>query len=190
MEHVFYRHWWLLSLKGVAMIILGILAFVYPISVILGLAFYIGLLLAMMGILWIVAAFANKDKSQWGWILAVGLFDVVLGAVLIFFPLQTAMVFAVLTGFWAIFTGMLQIIAFFSVRKAHSSTWGLMLLMGVLAILLGMFLIWSPFSGAVALTYLLGAEALLIGIMSLVYSFRLRKITSTSAGEGPYEFSH
>ncbi|NEM97444.1 HdeD family acid-resistance protein [Pontibacter burrus] len=172
------------------MIILGILAFVYPISVIIGLAFYIGLLLAIVGVLWMVTAFSNKDKSQWGWILAVGLFDMVLGAVLLFFPLQTVMVFAILTGFWAIFTGMLQIIAFFSVRKVHSSTWGLMLLMGVLAIVLGMFLIWSPFAGAVALTYVLGIEAFLIGIMSLVYSFRLRKIASPSAGEGPYQFSH
>ena len=177
-------------MKGIALIILGILAFLFPIGIIIGLAVYIGVLLAILGILMIVAAFANKDKSQWGWMLAVGLFDLGLGAVLIFFPLQTAVVFAILTGFWAIFTGLLQIVAFFSVRKVHSSTWGIMLLAGVLAILVGMFLIWSPFSGAVALTYLLGIEALLIGIMSLVYSFRLRKIASLPEGEGPYQLSH
>ncbi|TPE43389.1 HdeD family acid-resistance protein [Pontibacter mangrovi] len=190
MELVFYRHWWLLSLKGAALIILGILAFIYPLSLVIGLALYIGLVLALMGVLTIVAAFANREKSQWGWILAVGLFDVVLGAVLVVFPLQSVMAFAILTGFWAIFTGMLQIVAFFSVRKAHSATWGFMLLTGVLAIVLGMFLIWSPLSGAVAVTYLLGVEALLIGIMSLVYSFRLRKIASPAPGEGPFQLSH
>ncbi|WP_242917214.1 HdeD family acid-resistance protein [Pontibacter liquoris] len=189
MELVLYRHWWLLSLKGVVLILLGILAFLFPISIIIGLAVYIGVFLVFMGVLLIVAAFANKDKSQWGWILAIGLFDVVLGAVLMFYPLLTAIAFAILTGFWAIFTGMLQIVAFFSVRKLHSGTWILMLLTGLLTILLGMYLIGSPFSGAVALTYLLGLEALLVGFMSLVYSFRLRKIASPPAGEGPYQFS-
>jgi uncharacterized membrane protein HdeD (DUF308 family) len=190
MEQVFYKHWWLLSLKGLALILLGILAFVYPINVIIGLAIYIGIVIAILGLLIIYTAISNRDKSQWVWILVLGLFDVVLGAVLVFYPLLTAMAFAILTGFWSIFTGVLQITAFFYVRKVHGSSWGLILVAGVLAIVLGMFLIWSPFSGAVALTYLLGIEAILVGFMSLIYSLRLKKIASSWTEEGPFQFSH
>ncbi|MFD2247559.1 HdeD family acid-resistance protein [Pontibacter ruber] len=190
MELVYYRNWWLLSLKGVALIVLGILAFIFPINVIIGLALYVGILVAISGLLLIIMAFSNRDRSQWPWILVLGMFDVVLGAFLVFYPLLTAMAFAIITGFWAVFTGVLQIAAFFSIRKVHSSTWSLLLVTGILVIVLGMNLIWSPFIGAVALTYLLGFEAILVGVMSIIYSLRLRQISSTITGGGPFQYSH
>ncbi len=50
----------------------------------------------------------------------------------------------------------------------------LMILSGVVSIIFGALLIAQPGAGAIAIVWLLGAYALLFGILTLMFAFRLR----------------
>ncbi len=55
----------------------------------------------------------------------------------------TAFVLLYLIAFWAIFTGIFEIIAAIRLRKAISNQW-LLLLMWVLSLLFGLFILYAP----------------------------------------------
>ena len=83
------------------------------------------------------------------------------------------MVLLYLIAFWAIFTGVLEIIAGIRLRQVLSDEiW--LILMGVLSLLFGLFILIFPSAGALAVVYWIGAYALLFGIMLLALAFRLR----------------
>ena len=64
-------------------------------------------------------------------------------------PAITAFVLLYLIAFWAIFTGIFEIIAAIRLRKAISNEW-LLLLMGVLSLLFGLLILYAPGTGALA----------------------------------------
>jgi uncharacterized membrane protein HdeD (DUF308 family) len=83
------------------------------------------------------------------------------------------MVLLYLIGFWAIFTGVLEIVAGIRLRAAIANE-VLLVLMGILSLLFGLFIIIFPGAGALAIAFWIGAYALIFGIMLIALAFRLR----------------
>jgi uncharacterized membrane protein HdeD (DUF308 family) len=75
--------------------------------------------------------------------------------------------------FWAIFTGIFEIIAGIRLRKAITNEW-MLLLIGVLSLLFGVLILFAPGVGALAIILWIGAYALIFGIILLALAFRLR----------------
>ena len=83
------------------------------------------------------------------------------------------MVLLYLVAFWAIFTGVLEIVAGIRLREVLTGEiW--LILMGVLSLLFGLFILIFPGAGALALLFWIGAYALVFGFMLIVLAFRLR----------------
>ena len=83
------------------------------------------------------------------------------------------MVLLYLIAFWAIFTGVLEIVAGIRLRQAIANE-VLLILMGVLSLLFGFLIIIFPGAGALAVVLWIGAYALVFGIMLIALAFRLR----------------
>jgi len=66
-----------------------------------------------------------------------------------------------------------EVIAAVHLRKEIDHEW-LLALSGVLAILLGLFLVISPKSGALALLWAIGAIAIVVGLLEIALGFRLK----------------
>jgi uncharacterized membrane protein HdeD (DUF308 family) len=79
----------------------------------------------------------------------------------------------VLIAAWALVTGILEIVAAVRLRKVIRGEW-LLALTGVASILLGALLIAMPLTGALALALLMGAYALVFGVLLIALAFRLR----------------
>jgi len=75
--------------------------------------------------------------------------------------------------FWAIFTGVLEIVAGIRLRKAITNEW-LLVLMGALSLLFGIFIVFAPGAGALAIVLWIGAYALIFGVFMIGLAFRLR----------------
>ena len=84
-----------------------------------------------------------------------------------------ALVLLYLIAFWAIFTEVFEIIAAIHLREAISNEW-LLLLMDVLSLVFGLFVLYTPGTGALAIVLWIGAYAVVFGIFLMALAFRLR----------------
>ncbi len=89
------------------------------------------------------------------------------------FPGLTALVLLYIIAFWAILTGILEVVAAVRLRRAITNEWGL-IIGGVLSVLFGIVLIVLPGAGALAVVFLIGVYAVLFGVTLLMLSWRLR----------------
>ena len=119
-----------------------------------------------------VIAFFRMATNHWA-LLIEGVVGVVAGILTFAWPAITAIILLYVIAFWAIFTGIFEIIAGIRLRKAITNEW-LLLVMGVLSLLFGVMILLAPGVGALAIVLWIGAYALVFGIILLAFAFRLR----------------
>jgi uncharacterized membrane protein HdeD (DUF308 family) len=110
---------WLWMGFGVLLIIGGFIAIVYPTRTFFSIANILGFIFLMIGVFWMIEAFASRDMSDLWWLsLVAGIIMVVMGFWLsgqfIFAKAETLLIFA---GIWALMRGTLSIVTAFQVKK-------------------------------------------------------------------------
>jgi uncharacterized membrane protein HdeD (DUF308 family) len=174
------RHWWLLALRGLAAVLFGILAFVWPGITIFWLVCFFGAYALVNGILsFVLAAKASKGSGITGLILG-GLLSVAAGLLTFFWPALTALGLLILISWWAIFNGVMEIITAIRLRKVITNEW-LLVLAGIASIVFGVLLLLQPAVGALVLIWWIGAWALFFGVLLMVLAFRMRHLGGVSA---------
>lgn len=176
----FANHWWLFLVRGVMAVIFGIIALVWPEITVLALVTLFGAYVIVDGFFSFVQAFRGEGRVRWS-LLVWGLVSVAAGITVLLWPGITALVLIYMIGFWAILTGIVEIMAAIAFRKEMTNEWALAL-GGVLSIAVGAFMVIAPGSGALALVWLIGAYAVAFGLMLVAAGFALRRL---SPGEAP-----
>jgi uncharacterized membrane protein HdeD (DUF308 family) len=171
MLHSLARNWWALALRGFMAVLFGLLAFFVPGITLLTLVLLFGVYALVDG-LFNVIAFFRVASHHWA-LLIEGLIGILAGILTFAWPAITAIALLYLIAFWAVFTGIFEIIAGIRLRKVVANEW-LLLVIGVLSLLFGMLILFAPGAGALAIVIWIGAYALVFGISLLVLAFRLR----------------
>jgi uncharacterized membrane protein HdeD (DUF308 family) len=171
MLHTLARNWWALALRGLVAVLFGLLTFLIPGITLVTLVLLFGAYALADGVFNVIAFF-RVASHHWA-LLTEGVVGIIAGILTFVWPAITALVLLYLIAFWAIFTGLLEIIAGIRLRKAIASEW-LLLVMGVLSLLFGVFILFAPGAGALAIVLWIGAYALVFGTTLLVLAFRLR----------------
>ena len=169
-------NWWLLVLRGIAAIVFGVLAFVWPGITLITLTFMWGAYALVDGAVSLWAAIVGKGGEiapRW-WLAVVGVAGILAGLVAFLSPGITALVLLMFIAGWAIVIGVFEIIGAVRLRKEIEGEW-LLGLSGVLAILFGIALIAVPGAGLLSLVWLIGAFAIVAGISYIGLAFRLKK---------------
>jgi uncharacterized membrane protein HdeD (DUF308 family) len=110
----------------------------------------------------------------WQTLLLRGLFALAFGVVAFAWPGLTLVSLIYLFAFYAIFDGLSSISGAWAHRKTGGG-WGLLLFMGVLSLLAGIFSLFFPGITAVYLLILIGVRAIFDGILTIMAAIRLRK---------------
>ena len=105
--------------------------------------------------------------------MAEGALGILAGLITFFWPGITALALLYVIAFWAIFTGVLEVVMAISLRREIENEW-LMVLSGVLSVLFGLILAVLPGVGLLSLVWLVGIYALVFGIVLIVLGFRVR----------------
>jgi uncharacterized membrane protein HdeD (DUF308 family) len=172
MLHLLARHWWALALRGVFAVLFGLLTFLIPGITLLTLVLLFGAYAILDGIFDIISA-VRAPGRHWPLVLE-GVVGIIIGILTFIWPGITTMVLLYLIAFWAIFTGILEIVAGIRLREVIANEW-LLILMGVLSVLFGFLILIFPGAGALAIIIWIGAYALLFGIMLIALAFLLRR---------------
>ncbi len=169
------RNWWVLLVRGIAAIVFGIAAFAWPAPTIAILVMLFGAYVLVDGVFGVVEAirYRNRMDRWWVWLLE-GALGIVVGALMLFMPGVTAYFLLMFIAFWAIFGGILRIVAAIQLRRAISGEW-LLGLGGALSILFGVLLIAMPGAGILSLLWLIAIWAVLLGVVFIFLGLRLRK---------------
>jgi uncharacterized membrane protein HdeD (DUF308 family) len=171
-------HWWVLVLRGVAAVVFGVLALLYPPGAIAALVVLFGAYAIVDGIFNIVAAVRTpRGGERWGWLLFEGIISVVAGLVTLFWPGPTALALVLLIGAWSLVTGIAEIAAAIRLRKTIEGEW-LLGLSGVLSIAFGILVFIAPGAGAVAIAIWIGAYAIAFGALLIALGVKLRSWAS------------
>ena len=168
------RNWWALVLRGVCAVLFGVAAFAWPGLTLVVLIFVYGAYALIDGLFAVVAAVVARQPGRFPWgLLLAGLAAIAVGVLTIALPGLTALALLYLIAAWAIMRGVFEVIAAVHLRKEIDHEW-LLALSGVLAILLGLFLVISPKSGALALLWAIAAIAIVVGLLEIALGFRLK----------------
>src|SRR5262249_46452133 len=112
-----------------------------------------------------------------GTLLLLGLLGIAAGIIAFVYPGITALSLLSIIAFWAIFTGVFEIMAAIRLRKELANEWFL-ILSGALSVLFGVLVIVYPGAGALSVAWLIGAYAVAFGIMMLMLAFRVKSLVT------------
>jgi len=172
--HTLKLNWWLLALRGLVAVLFGVLAFMWPGATLITLVWLFGAFALVNGILSLVlAAKTPKGYPKVGSLILGGLLGILAGLLAFVMPGITALGLLILIAAWAIATGVMELVAAVRLRKIITNEW-LLVLAGIASVVFGVLLLFQPAAGALALIWLIGAWALVFGILLMILAFRMR----------------
>jgi uncharacterized membrane protein HdeD (DUF308 family) len=167
------RNWWVLLLRGLVAVGFGLLAIVWPGLTVLWMVLIFGMYVLADGVLAIVVAIKGGSAAPRTWLVITGVAGIVAGVLTFAWPGVTAFVLLFFIAGWAIVTGVMQIVAAIRLRKEIEGEW-LLVAGGAVSVIFGLVLFARPGEGAVALAFVIGAFAVVYGILLVVFALRLR----------------
>jgi uncharacterized membrane protein HdeD (DUF308 family) len=172
--NVVARNWWALVLRGVLSVAFGVFALALPGAAFAVLVVGFGVYALADGVLNVVAALRDaRGERDWWTLLLSGVVGVVAGLAAFVAPALTALVLLYVIAGWAVLTGVLEIAAAVRLRRHVTGEW-LMALEGGLSVAFGVLIMLAPLAGALAVVLLIGAYALVSGLVLLALGARLR----------------
>ena len=168
--------WWLVLLRGIFAVILGILAFIWPVATAVAFVWVFGFYAIVDGIVNIVHAISTrKTDATWGWLLAIGIVAMIIAPLLAGVALAL-LVLLWIVAIWAIMSGIFGIPAAATLASGGARVLGIVfsVLEILFGVLLAILLFTTPQSALIGLIYVLGAYAVLAGIVLVIIAFQAR----------------
>lgn len=183
MLRVYATQWWALLIRGIAAVVFGILALVWPGLTVGMLVILFGAYVLVDGIFTLVHAFTGRNEIQRWWMVAIeGISGMILGLLVLFWPQITALVLLYFIAAWAVITGIMEIIAAYQLRKEIQGEW-LLVLAGVASIAFGIMAFVVPGTGALALITFIAAFIIVFGVALILLAFRVRSHASAVSNQ-------
>lgn len=185
MLNLMTQNWWAVALRGVVAVLFGIAAFIMPGITLWALVALFGAYAFVDGIFAVVEAFRRDvSRERWWGLLFEGIVGIVIGVLTFFWPGLTAMGLLYLIAFWAIVTGVFEVITAIRLRHEIRGEW-MMALIGILSIAFGLLLVAFPLKGAISVVLMIGAFVFAMGALMISLGFKLRSLR-TPSGEMPH----
>lgn len=179
--HSLTKNWWLTLVRGLAAVAFGIAAFAWPRLTVITLILLFAAYVLADGLFALFAAIKGREHGMPTWWLAIiGLLGVAIAGVTFFWPGVTATLLMMMIGAWALVRGIFEVIAALQLWKEFDDAW-MLVLSGVVSIVFGGAVLLMPGAGALALVWLIGAYAILFGLILVVLAFRLKQLNDVTA---------
>ncbi len=170
------KYWWLFLLTGLILVAVGIWVFASPATAYLSLSILFGAGILIIGCFETVFAIsARKALEGWGWTLASGLLDIVIGTYLLAYPAITMAILPFILGFWLLFRGFSAIGFSFEIKSYGDLNWGWSLVFAIGIIFFAVMILAVPAFGVANIVAWTGLSLIFAGVFRIIIAFRLKK---------------
>lgn len=167
--------WWVPVIRGVAAILFGVLCLTQPGISLLALVTLWGAYALVDGVFAVVHAIRRgRAGGSWGWLLFEGIVSIAAGVFTFAWPAITATVLLALIAVWAIVTGIAEIVTAIRLRREIRGEWALVA-SGVLSVAFGVLMFVYPGAGTLAVVWLIGAYAIVFGMLLVAFGVQLNR---------------
>ncbi|MGB8709340.1 MAG: HdeD family acid-resistance protein [Methyloceanibacter sp.] len=168
--------------QGVIMLILGVLAVIWPQISTIAVDVYVGWLFLLSGIVGLASMFLAQNVQAFLWMLLTAALSLFVGIVLLWHPVEgAASLTLVLIAFFVV-EGVFQIVASLSYRDIFPSQWGWMLASGIVDLILAALIIkgW-PSTATWALGLIVGINLITSGAAITMVALAGKALVQTVA---------
>jgi uncharacterized membrane protein HdeD (DUF308 family) len=167
-------NWWGLAMRGTITTLFGLAAIFWPKETLVTLVYLFSALILVSGVIRLFTGVSRIGQHQLGFLTVImGLIEVGVGVYLIRHPHLTFATFILLIGFTLIISGVVAVIgALFDRTTATERT--LAIIVGLVAVLAGIVVLFQPESSGVAFVWILGLYALLTGPLMIAMALDVR----------------
>lgn len=158
--------------SSILALLIGIFLFVYPFTTTAMIGWIIALLVFMSGITSLLMYTNSVERSFW--YLLQSILSIIFGIILLSssaMSLSSAVI--MIAAYWILISGILRLIGGFQMRRAGFYDANRFLSSAVLAILLGLFLLFNPALSAIFIGRLTGLLLMAVGVSGIAFSFRI-----------------
>ena len=163
--------WWLYLLQGIAGILLGLMLITAPGQTLVAMVTFLGFYWLITGILSLVQIFVDRSVP-WLWSLLSGILGIVAGIIVLRHPLLAALtvptLIVIVLGIAALIMAGVNFVAGFQGGGLAS------FLLGIVNVLIGLLLLSSPATAAIAVPFVCGIILLVQGVVMALWAFRVR----------------
>lgn len=162
---------------GILYFALAIWLFFNPLASYFALSVMFSAFMFVSGVSEIVFAVANRSSMPaWGWYLAGGILDLIIGILLLASPGLSMAILPYILAFWLLFRGIAGIGHAVDLRRYGSRNWGWYLFLAILAVACSIGIIFVPMAGAMTFVLITGYTLLVLGFFRLIVAFELRRL--------------
>ena len=181
------KKWVLILINAILVIGFGLILLIVPIETLKSLIFIVGTFIAFAGLVLIFGAFnyAKENKSMIFWLFQ-GLFNMVIGGIVMLFPEASIKFLLILAGLWAIVLGVYQFsVSLIPDLEIKGKLWHR--INGIIAIIIGLLLIFAPELIMGLMLQIFGFLLLVIGGGMLYFAFLLKRLGKIASQENKVE---
>lgn len=174
--------WWMILIRGIALLLLGLLAVAWPGLTFIVIAYLFALYVLVAGVINTVYGITGIGNRR-AWFLSVilGIAEIAVSIYVLRVPILTLAVFAAVVGITFMLQGILGIIVSFTDRDVGTRVFDT--IGGILGIIAGFFILRYPLSGGIAFAWVIGIYGLVTGAIAIATALTLlasiSKITPT-----------
>jgi uncharacterized membrane protein HdeD (DUF308 family) len=169
------ERWYTFAIRGAAAILFGVLTAFWPGVTVFVLVTLFGAYALVDGVATAVSAIRGRRRGHRGLLALSGLVGVAAGVITFVWPAITALALLYVVAAWMFVTGIAHIATAVRLRKELDKEW-LLALGGALSVAAGLALAVLPGVGILALTWLIGAYAIVFGSILVALAVRLRSL--------------
>ena len=161
-------HWLLFLAQGIAMMVLGALAVIWPQISTLAIEFYVGWMFLISGVIGLFTMFVASDAAAIVWSLLTAVLSLFVGVLLLWHPVEGAVSLTLVLISFFMTEGIFQIAAAIRYREAFPDSWGWLLMSGLADLALAAMLIWGWPSAATSALGLIAGVSLITSGLAIV----------------------
>ncbi|MDD5693104.1 MAG: DUF308 domain-containing protein [Patescibacteria group bacterium] len=167
------QYWWMMVLRGIAAILFGLAALLWPGLTLLSLIYLFVIFLIVSGVVDIIVGIFSVGKhTRWFLTVLMGILELGFGVYLIRHTGVTIATFILLTGFILIFRGILEVVGAF-VEGVTATEKTLAMIAGVVTVLAGVIILFQP-TTTIAFVWVLGLFALISGPVTIAIALDVK----------------